>query len=789
MSEEKFVYTACPGWGDHEQCVIKTIVSDGKIVRTEKVEYAGPDKDEGFICLKGIISATIPYLPKRITKPLKRVGERGEGKWQEISWEQAMDEIGAKLVELRDKYGPESLAVWNLPAGDPPSFGLNALLAQRFMSVYGAVDPLQSVAVDNGPYYASFFDFGTNLGYLMFDPNLINKAKFIINWGLNPLENQQRIANHLVDTQVAGTKVVDIGVLFDANAAQSDWFIPVKPGSDAALALSMANIIVNEGLYDKDFLINNTVAPFLVKVSDGTFMKRNENYLVYDNLANTLVEVQPNTKGTAAKQPALRGTFFVEGQRCKPAFQMLADHLEFYTPEAQEVITGVPAEDVRKLTKEYTSVKPALLLCALGIRYLNAGDTHRAINLLATLTGNIGLDGGGVTVGLGTAQYPVVFNDLPIVFPDGIENSKVKYVRLVDFFEQVKTEKPYPIKAFIKAMGNAFHNIPSEKRWVEDILPHLELVVDYDIWMTDTSLYADYVLPDCTSFEREEIVAGASFNHIILQEPAIEPVGESKPPVYLWSELAKRVGLGEYFDKTTEEWLEIRLQSPDPSIAGIDPPVTLERLKKEKMIRANVPETPLNLFAALNFTTPSGRIEFYSDRLVSLDEQLAKYRLPFEASNPQKTKKYPFQFMSSRHRFFMQSQFTTHPLMVKLSGEQPKIGINPADAAELGVKDGDMVECFNDRGKVKAVVEITNATPPGTIQALFAWPKGAFKEGTFVDLPVLGAPETTDALAELWFKLSFEKEGGYAPFFLGGETFVAGAWDTLWDCVCEVKKA
>ena len=108
MSEESFVYTCCPGWGDHEFCAIKTIVKDGKIVRTEKVDYTGAEANEGYICQKGIMSCRQPYNPKRLTNPLKRVGERGEGKWEKISWDQAMDEIAAKLLEIRDKYGPES---------------------------------------------------------------------------------------------------------------------------------------------------------------------------------------------------------------------------------------------------------------------------------------------------------------------------------------------------------------------------------------------------------------------------------------------------------------------------------------------------------------------------------------------------------------------------------------------------------------------------------------------------------------------------------------------------------
>ena len=126
---ESFVYTCCPGWGDHEFCAIKTIVKDGKIVRTEKPSYTGAEANEGYICQKGIMSCRQPYNPKRLLHPLKRAGERGEGKWEEISWDQALDEIAAKLLQLRDDYGPESLAMWDVVASVPPSQGLAAVLS------------------------------------------------------------------------------------------------------------------------------------------------------------------------------------------------------------------------------------------------------------------------------------------------------------------------------------------------------------------------------------------------------------------------------------------------------------------------------------------------------------------------------------------------------------------------------------------------------------------------------------------------------------------------------------
>lgn len=260
MSEESYVYTCCPGWGDHEFCAIKTIVKDGKIVRTEKACYTGAEENEGYICQKGIMSCRQPYNPKRLTHPLKRVGERGEGKWEKISWDQALDEIAEKLLELKEKYGPETLAMWDVVASVPPSQGLGALLSSRFMGLWGATDPIQGYGLDNGPFYAAFYDMGNFYKYMTTDPANFDSSDLIIVWGANPVENQQRIAKHFVEAKSRGAKIIDIGLLFDATAGYADQFIPVKPGSDPALSMAMVNLIIQRKQYKADFLLKYTVA-------------------------------------------------------------------------------------------------------------------------------------------------------------------------------------------------------------------------------------------------------------------------------------------------------------------------------------------------------------------------------------------------------------------------------------------------------------------------------------------------------------------------------------------------
>lgn len=793
MSEEKWVCTACPGWGDHEFCAIKTIVKDGKIVRTEHMDYTGLEAGEGHICQKGIMSWRQVYAHDRLLHPLKRVGERGEGKWEQISWDQALDEIGAKLMDIKAKYGAESVTFWNITTSLPPSQGLDSLLGERLNCLWGGTDPLNAYGLDNGPYYASYFDLGEFYKYMMIDPSKFDGSQYIIVWGGNPVENQQRVAKHIVEAKSRGAKIVDVGLLFDGTAGYADWFIPVKPGSDAALALCMARQIVERGEYDEPYLIKYTVAPLLIDVESGLYATDDEFPGMYYYWDEEKGEAALTARGSEEYEgkPALFGTFELDGREVKPAFQMLKEHLATYTPEYQETITGVPAADAVKLGEEYSSHRPAFIVGALGIRYQNQGDAYRAFYLLGMLTGNLGQTYGGVTSEIQPCGFPLIFNNNEIVYPLGRENDRAHYVRQADYFEDVKKGK---YKAFLKLAGNPVHNCPNRGRWIDDTFPQMELIVDIDVWMTDTGEYSDYVLPACMPFERTELIAAAQYNHVVLQEPAVEPQGECKDPSWIYAELSKRLGLGEYFEgRTAEDWIDIRLKTPYPFIANIEGGVSVARLKKEKMVRAAVPPVPWDPFLGMKFPTPTGHMEFYSSRLTKIGVPMAYYHEPYEVPTAKRlaegTAKHPYQFFSGRQRFFMQSMFTDDPVMAELSGGKPTGRINPVDAEREGIKDGDKCEVFNERGHVIVEMRLDNAMPPGTIQVWFGWRRRAFKDGGMYSelLVPLGDASTIDEPAQFWWDCTVE-DGAVGPLLGGAYSGMAGAWDTIWDCACDIRK-
>jgi molybdopterin-containing oxidoreductase family molybdopterin binding subunit len=549
----------------------------------------------------------------------------------------------------------------------------------------------------------------------------------------------------------------------------------------------MANQMVQNGWYDKEFLLEQTIATYLVDVTSGKLARDADgNYLVWDESANAPVAVAPGKGAIAATQPAFLGSFSADGASVKPVFQLLTDHLASYTPEYAEKISQVPAARVAALAKEYADAANTYIVSAYGMRYTNSGEAYRALHLLGTLKGAFGRPGSGVQTGGQLGAYPIVFNDTSISMPEGVDGRRPNGVRMGDFFALASSDES-PYRAFISPAGNPVHQQPHRDRWLK-IFEKMELVVDFDIWMTDTGELADYVLPDCMPFERMDIISAAQYNHVVLQEPAIEPPPGVRDPVFLWSELGKRVGFGEFFNKTTEEWLAGRLETDYPLIAGLEPKLTFERLKQEKCVRTLAPVEPkFDPFAGLQFATATGRIEFYAERLVPVGRPLPLYVPCFESPVIDGNAEYPYQLFTGRQRFFMQSMFTEDPINIELSGGKPTTRINPTDAAEKGLKDGDKVEVYNQRGHVVTELEIDESVPPKTIHVWFGWRRRQFEVGTYSEMvtPISG-PGIIDEVADKWWNDWYEQ----FKTMWGSEDIMAfetGGWDAYWDCACNVR--
>ncbi|MDR2108126.1 MAG: molybdopterin-dependent oxidoreductase [Coriobacteriales bacterium] len=355
--------------------------------------------------------------------------------------------------------------------------------------------------------------------------------------------------------------------------------------------------------------------------------------------------------------------------------------------------------------------------------------------------------------------------------------------------DSLENPKHQQYKAYLCAFSNPVLNFPNRQLWTEQILPNFELIVVNEIRETDTTIYADYVLPEAPVMERLEL-ACAPYDCIVLMEPATPPQGEARNSADLWKGLADTIGIGEYFDKTEEDWARLKLENQPPPLANVSPPITMERLKEEKIIALDLPEDINDeAWASMKFNTYSGRIEFYSEELTNIGFPMATFEPAF-IHDKEMTEEYPLQFFPGRSRFFMQGQFTEVSELRELAGKVSTVALNPQTAAEKGIKKGDLIEVFNHRGSCQAVAHISRAFPPGVAHMWYPYSAKEYLSDPPTALsPAMGTAETCDQystfLADLRVREETELFGVPEQLLL---PVMSNSNESYWDARCDVRK-
>ena len=374
-------------------------------------------------------------------------------------------------------------------------------------------------------------------------------------------------------------------------------------------------------------------------------------------------------------------------------------------PERAAEITGVPAKVIGDLARELGSRKPASIRIGYGVdRWYYCDYTARAAANLVVATGNIAVPGAGISVHDGTYAAPLNLN--PFRAPAGREAATLDAISLMQAIEH---GTPYAVRALWLSASNLFNQTSANRaRVMSAIVPKLDLIVVVDHFMTDTADTADIVLPACTIFEKDDLVSGMFLQ---MQRKAVEPEGESKADFEIFAGLARRMGLGEYFDQSPDAYLRVMLESGHPLLEGI----TLERLKREDAVFLNRPRAPYVAFKDLNFKTPSGRIEIYKEELLPQGAELPYYREPIEASpeNPL-YRRYPLNLLFSHSRNRIHSTFANMPRVKQLEPE-PMVEMHPADAEDRNINDRQLVRVYNDRGTVRIKCRLNPDLRPGVI--------------------------------------------------------------------------
>lgn len=781
-------------------CGQLAFVRDGRIV---KIQQAADYPDTVYSprgCMKGLSYHLQVYNPDRILTPLIRTGERGSGEFREASWEEALDHIAAELKRIGDSYGYDSIHVF----GQVPGSGYIQKGANyRACAVLG---------MGHGTSFDYNGDLPMGMPITFGVQNAEHEAKdwanskFLLVVGANPLETRIPDAHFLFDAAAEGAQIVVVDPVFSSTASKADTWIRLNAGTDAAFALGVANVIWREGLQDEAFLRTYTDAPLLV--NDGTGKRLRESdlraggaedrFVVWDLAKEAPAVVGIDKLGMpAGVEPALTGSYEVTLANgatvvVRPGWDHVRLEIEAWTPERSSEVTGVDAGLIERLAIAYASTKPAAILMGGGSNHWYHGDlTGRAYALLSVMTGNIGRSGGGFSVYVG--QYRVRVVAAPWNFPDDIHPPIVSTIYWVTGpTETMNPTVPYPENGF-KALFLTFSNFLLQSPNINQVyerLAEMELVVDVDHQMTETAQWADVVLPATTWYEKWDLTATPLHPFLQLQQPAIDPVGESRSELEIWSELVRRIDPEKhaaYFEGwDAEKAIEAVLAAGDFE-GGPTQGITLEQLKAGP-VRLHAPDPDIPFLAQVNdlapFPPPSPpspieatqvflptrRIELYKeeDRFLELAEQVVTHKDPHD-DGVHDPAEFPLRLLSPHSKWRIHSTYSNNPWLEEIHGGRPQVLMHPDDAKARGIDDGDEIEVFNSRGRLKAWAHVHEAAGPGTATLPEGWWSRYFIEGKGVNELTSSA---INPIHEVW----------YVPNMWAPST----GWK---DCRCEVRRA
>ena len=713
FASERVVRTACNlNCGSHF-CGLKVTVRSGQLVKIEPADF--PDERYRRVCLKGISHVQMAAHSERLLHPLKRSGERGQGQWQQVSWEQALGDISAQMKSLAERFGPESL-MFMLGSGQLGVLNSMVGVYTRLASLLGAsaVD-LNAFGLDSAVPSGLEDSLGKGAGYLGNDFADLPNSRLVLIWGGDPAQSMMNWWRFFLEAQRGGTKLVAIDSSYTITASKCAVWLPVRPGSDLYLALAMLNTIVGRGWMDRKFVVQHTAAPLLVRLDDGRYLRSptgSNEYLAWDAC------LQKPVPAGQTENPALEGQYTIGGITCRPAFALLQKMLQPYTVELAAQKTGLPAGQIAALAEEYATTRPARIYSLYGIDRWHFGATFgRLIATLAAFTGNLGIPGGDASVS-GISEG--VFLDSRFYRPGGRQHRPVNPLQLPD---QILSGKPYPIKAVWVAYSNWLNQWPDLNRLKGEVLPRLSLFVVADQFLTETARYADYVLPVANLFERPDIVKGPG-PYLQYQPAILTPPGECRPDFDIAAALAGQFGCGAYFSRSPNEYLAEAL-GDEPTTREL----SFDALLQQGVLHRNVPPEPQVANATKAFKTASGRVEFYVERLIPAGRALPDCEAPLEARpDGALAERFPLVCVTKTSRYRIHSTFVNASWLREIE-PAPLAWIHPSVAASRGIQNNDLVRVFNLRGFAILRTRLSESIPPGAIYLNTGWQSGDFYAG------------------------------------------------------------
>lgn len=678
-------------------CHLKAYVDNGRIVR---IESDNPYEGKG--CARGLSRVKWIYADNRVLTPLKRIGEKGEGKFKPISWDEALNEIASKMKQAIASDGAKSILMTSA-SGNMDSF------ANSTMKTFGAY--LGGVTFQAGSLCCSAVTAAMTamVGMRYVDTrDTIEDAKYIVCWGNNPIVTMQAYWPRYLKAKERGAKIIVIDPRRSETAARADAWIPIAPGTDPVLALGMIRIFAEEHLLDEAFLKAHSGAPFLVDAS-GALLKENASdaasCLVFDKKSGKLVrhdvpDIDPalDVKGL----PVPKGTHTV--------LELVLEEARDWTLERVEQETRVPASVVVRLARDYAKSGASMIISNMGSfqRVENGTYAAAAHYYLAILTGNIGRAGTGVCDAGGVTQMAKF--GAPIPAP-AVKPAKVPGIPTAKLGEYILEEKPHKINVWYSQTCAPVGQWPNTNKVIA-ALRKVPFVVVADSLLTPTAMYADIVLPAATVFEYKTLLTGARTHYVQWSEKAVEPQGEAKPDYWIMAQLAKRFGFGEVFDLTPEQMAENVLA---PS--GIK----LEDVKKKPVCPVSGPWIP---FAGGVFYTPTKKGQLYAEGWIKKGfKPILTYMRAKESpkGNPKLAAKYPLQAIQRKVTRNIHTSHQDNEWLKEVFTDAPTVLICTKDAKARSIADGDMVVVYNDRGECKGRAIVTDGIISGAISLENGW--------------------------------------------------------------------
>ena len=699
----RIVHTVCSHDCPDSCAVLVTVNEEGRAVKVEG--DASQPVTQGFLCGKVAKYLDRVYSPERILFPLRRKagapkGPQTRGReheaFERVTWDEALDAIAARLKEVSDAHGPEAILPYSY-AGTIGVLGYGSM-DRRFFSRLGASRLDRTICSEAGGQAWNLV-YGKKMGTPTED---FRFAKLIIAWGANVHGNNVHLWPMIERARRAGARLIVIDPYRTRTAALADWHIAIRPGTDAALALGMMHVIFREGLEDKAYVADRTHGA-----------------------------------------------------------ERLAERAREYTPERVAAWTGLTAGEIEALAREYATTRPAALRMNYGVqRSENGGAAARAIAMLPALTGAWRWRGGGGQLSTSGAfawdEKAVRRPDLALASPLKREARLVNMCRLGHALTELGTREPGH-----QGTGTGEQGIEGGKAGAEPaegprvhalfvynsnpgaVAPNQNAVrrglarsdlftVVHDLFFTDTTDYADYILPATTFLEHREVQGAYGHYFVQLSKQAIEPPGEARSNVWLFGQLAQRMGFTEpCFRDTPEEIIRQALaigEDGHSRNAGMEH-ITMEELEERGHValafHRDPDEHPFLPYTEGPLATPTGKVEFYSEVLAAAGEDgLPNFVPPTESRWSEGAKRYPLELLGRKADNYMNSTFANLDGHRKMEArKRQRLEMHPADAQARAIAEGDAVRVFNDRGSLELSAMLNASLPAGVVAAQLDWAK------------------------------------------------------------------